>query len=103
MSRMTNRKHDRMFEVQPDLTGNRDIPREQVKPATPTRYAMCRVCRGPIPVGVGQKASVHKKCRKDRHKSLRERQSVIIPSKKLDRREGGAHARVADQGLKEEV
>lgn len=76
MANRTAEKERRTYEVIANVQVRRAVP----LPPAPVRFKACRVCRQPIPVGVGQIAYYHGDCRKVRRTY---RTSTIVPSKKI--------------------
>ncbi len=98
MTKMTRTKYARTHEVVKDDHGH-DTVQERATPLPPamTKYIMCRICRRPIKVGVGQIAFYHKQCRKVRVKrrpATHADRSVLVPSKGIAGTTSGSKSRV---------
>ena len=80
MTKMTAAGFERRFEEIRAGKSTEVVKRAVKLPEPQRKLPMCRVCRKPIPCGVGQIAYYHKFCRPNRK---RNRQSVITPSRKI--------------------
>ncbi|MDE2022444.1 MAG: hypothetical protein KGI71_06050 [Patescibacteria group bacterium] len=96
MAKMTRTKYARIHEVQ----GIQAKPQRRATPQLPTmpKYLMCRICRKPIKIGVGQIAFYHKVCRQKRgadgrRKYTWNKKSVITPSQAVRGTTKGAKER----------
>ncbi len=97
---MTRTKYARTHEVVKDDHG-RDTVQKRATPLPPAmpKYLMCRICRKPIRVGVGQIAFYHKVCRQQRGRDGRrkyqwEKKSVMKPSQAVQGTTTGTRERV---------